>query len=478
MAKSGTLFESKNPEIATVDFADIAKKENQAILSSLAKHGICSLQNIPITDAIANPVMQMKGGDATSCVNYVNLTKATSKEFKDVINTLLYEEYLGVYGILLERFFTFRKGITKEEIAERLLSGVVFILNPPSKRISIDPIHAGRIKLGTEVGFYPGDDSEAGFNQSHGGLLTSSDPVTTNRTVEISTVFKFKLRDSVQAIMVPEPMMPIAKEIFSEFKVDLLSVPMGKIILRKLPDELLHMHGEKLSAPTSVEAPLYERTLTQYIQSKNLEKFSMHAVRMHTSFDFVLRPLVNSHSGSVKRLIKHVKGQIISETKEGDACVVIHKRFALSRQPLLDHLEPSFQSKLYLFAKIVEANKDSQILFEKLKKAGGELKLVTVSKLTPSKIAYLRNVCKAFIQLDKDSYVIAYHERNKALIERVLQKFKSCQHAAITMQSMFRGRQVRRAVIKEAEEAVAKAKLQFEQATKNFNVLERLSHKR
>ena len=184
-------------------FITTDRTSNHEILSSIRAHGLVSPHKI--RHVLSNQTAQSNSVNGCICVNYVNLKDASSEEKNLAYAAAFDEEYLGVSGISLERNHPLQKinnpEIFHQEIQQRIIHQVVFVLAPPKLSPLRRIVHGG--KSPAEFAFYSSTFDD-GFSQAREkSVFTNQNIPDCNRVTEIKTSVTFKSKDMI-AILAPE----------------------------------------------------------------------------------------------------------------------------------------------------------------------------------------------------------------------------------------------------------------------------------
>jgi hypothetical protein len=338
---------------------------NVKIFKSINKRGLCSLKHIPMEEVLVNPVLQSRAIDGMICVNYANLKDASAEELNTIFKTLTYEEYTGIYGIAAERQSPFQQfnnaNLFQAELTERLMSSLVFILSAPFMGSRTYP-KSSHLIAQTILRPYGSDDS---YSQLRGELLIKDKVAPSNRITEIKTSFKFDYNFVFSAVLIPEHLFTIAKSLLSNWQIPFISVPSGQVTLTRIPAILQKLHGEKMPANSHVNviAPLYHDSLREYFKDSDSSEFSLHVVRLQTSYDFMLRTISNNFTKETDQLLKKIQAETIVKSEQ-EAIIAVHKRFGVTRLARLKALD---DIPLETKRKIVDSNTENEVIYLHLK---------------------------------------------------------------------------------------------------------------
>lgn len=414
------------------------KQAIQAVFHSINANGLLPLSRIPKT-VLTNPVTQCHTVDGDICVNFVNLRDANKDEAKLALTTAIQEEYCGVYGISLERQWPFQRfassKLLRAEVSERLIHSVVFILAPPQKNRGMykKNITAG-IEKPTMIAFYEGIKKD-GFAQSRDkSVVTGEKMPYSNRVTEIKTPHVFSKRD-VYAVLVPEHLVNMARETFTELRI--IPVAIKRLELHSLPHILTVYHDEKIKGPLTVAAPDYLSALETFYCEEDTQEFSLHAVRLHTSFDFTVRPVTNVTSNEQLLNLTHAK--IAKKDDDDSAWIIVHKNFGLSKQNLFNRLGHSDFPNQHLNT-MKKGCQYSIELFSQLASLKSEVTLNNVyDELSKPQLFLLSDLNVDILKLEH-FFVIKYSPKIAARVAQIVNNFKSVkEEAATTIQAAFRG---------------------------------------
>ncbi len=227
-------------------------------LHSIAKHGLrCSSEQ---EFSGLQSVDGGYGGDYIS-VNSVNLApvdensgKPRATDFKSVKNYLRNDQWAGYLHIAMERASQYsckldNKAQLRSTLEQRLLSSVVFIANHPA-------LH------------YP-------------NFL--------NHCEYIEQRIEQVLPQSIQAVLVPEPLIPLLEPIFSDKK--LIPVPIKTLQVQPTESVMQYIkvadvsQAELSNLEFELKVPDYEAGLEKYIAECQPKRFMLHLTRLMTSED-------------------------------------------------------------------------------------------------------------------------------------------------------------------------------------------------
>lgn len=445
---------------------EIQQNHIRKTLESILKNGLCSLKKIPSNDAIPNKTFTDESTHSL-CVNYLNLVGCTTEERRAAIQTAVYEEYTGILGVALERTWPLQKidneKIAQAELIDRLINVVVFILEPPKNHpLKAQPFNG---TSPVDLAFYEGNADDLtgasdGFSQSRGKLL-SNKSLTTKHVTEIKTLHTFNLKE-IKAILVPEPLFELVKTIFIKTRIDILAVPTEVFLLEKIPEMLFLLHNQKLNKPLNVHAPKFEEALNNFVKNQNCNQFSIHAVRLHTPFDFTVRFLKNIETHT--SLIKKIEATIFDKHGD-DGWVLVHKCFSVSKKANIEQLKKLGVSQKSIHLTEAEAVAGDALIAQ-LMKAKGENKMGNVyAALTTAQINMLDIYDVSIIELN-NYYVISYSENKEKKVLMVIDNWEHVNQLVTTLQAAMRGYNTRTLFLnyKQAAKKLAAAQTEFSEA--------------
>ena len=327
------------PKSKTQSIRSFTDEQNKAILTSIAAYGLCP-GGAPLGEPALNATYQSAKTENIICVNYMNLSDANHQEKKLAIRVAVHEEYCGIYGITTERSFPFQRKtdsvLFQKELSERIMSCMVFILPPPK----LLPRNSTRIfgsQKTTHIASYQhldGRQDNDTFSQSRGDSLLPHDELAyTNRVTEIKTSKSFS-KGEILAILVPRELVPLAHELFTDTQI--IPVENKAITLKKLPQILDILLSEKMHTPVKVNAPNFEEALLGLPQ----KEYSIHAVRLHTTFDHTVRPVVGVEQNQA--LLSKAKAKIATVEADGSGFVFLSKKYSTSKKTVLATMDTMF----------------------------------------------------------------------------------------------------------------------------------------
>ncbi len=408
-----------------------------AIFLSVNERGLRPLNMIPTT-ILTNPVTHANEGNI--CVNYVNLVLANEKDAALALDVAVNEEYCGIYGICLERQWPFQRfnspELLKLEASERLMNSVVFILAPPEKNPEkSNEVHAAQKP--TQIAFYEKGKTEPdGFSQSRGrSIITGKEAPYSNRVTEIKTIHQFTKKE-VLAVLVPEHLQSMATAIFTTLPI--IAVGTKILTLNSLPRILMYYHDELLKKPLTVEAPDYLDALNKFCAKKGTVHFSLHAVRLHTTFDFTVRPITQVKTA--QRLIDSSCSSVAVNYEDDSAWLIVHKNFAIPKQKIITNLKERTSLPERNLSKFEKGCQSTMALCTELTKLKGEaLFSIVHGELSFPQLSLLADLGVKVIKLDH-FYALNYLPKVKKEVTNVVEQFKSIQEsAALKIQSRIRG---------------------------------------
>lgn len=439
---------------------------NKDILTSIKARGLCAPASLRGAGSLTNKTFQTAATSASLCVNYLNLENASERERLLALQTALYEEYYGVYGILVERPFPFQRkshdALFKEELEARLMSSIVFILSPPTIWPHSALLPGAERNTKTEVAYYELGltyNSSDGFSQTRGRSLVSGKSLPyTNRVTEIKTEKPFHSSD-ILTILTPEHLYESVREILPETCVT--SVPSRAVELNKLPEMLSICHNESLQCSVTVNAPDFETAL---LGLRN-KKFSIHALRLHTPCDLTVRAVSNVEAK--RDVVEQVNGTVMVQYDDGSGFVCMSKRHAQSKAPILKRIMHG------PFA-LVEQLRSEQEVFRGLQGIQPvNTKNVHCYALSPIQVSLLER-CGVRMYPTKYYHAINYPTEMHELVERIVTSPKQIsEDAASTIQAAYRGFSARRVVglYREKEAALKQAENEFQEASAKLSRL-------
>lgn len=371
----------------------VANQAQVKSLMSIREHGLIPLDR-QSNQALPNAAINIQSIGRNICVNHVNLTNATPEETTTALHVAVYEEYCGIYGILAERQWEFQRSndekIKLQEIEERLQSSIVFILEPP-KKTSIKMLKMPGNNQPIEVQFYEfhgQNEFTDGHSQERGRSLLDESIMRANRVTEIKTMHSFRPSE-ILAALVPTQLIRVFQEIFVNTSIKLIEAHLVQKEFIRIPKFLEFLHNEKHEKKFVVKCPDFMNTLSAFVdKDPKTKNFSLHAVRLHTPFDFMPRYVVNCKNHN--DFLEKNHAEILSIVKN-DAWVAFHKSISTSRNKIIERLK--LNSRHVKIAEKIEKNtKIQEEKFQKIKSLQGGFELFCYTKsVTPEKIAELKN---------------------------------------------------------------------------------------
>lgn len=440
----------------------------QGVFQSINTNGLIPLSNIP-NSVLTNPVTQCQSLDGDICVNYVNLRQANPTESRLALSLAVEEEYCGIYGICLERQWPFQRFSSNElcraEISARLLSSAVFILNPPQKKIGICTVNGGNRP--SEIASY--EVNKDGFAQQRDRSVTTGLKMSySNRVTEIKTPHKFR-KNEIKAVLVPEHLLNMANEFFENLRI--IPVASKVITLHAIPKILEYYHNEVLKNPVRVEAPDYLGAIHTFCDNEQIKTFSLHAVRLHTNFDFIIRPISKVSDNEPLLLSTHAK--IATKYDDDSAFIIVHKNYGQSKLNLIQRLRTNdFLPEKYIL-KMEQGCQFSIDMNNKLTQLKGELILSNVYReLSDSQLSLLVDPAIKIMKTER-FYVLAYPAVLECYVNKVVNKFNLMQDAATKIQAYTRGARTRTFFedYRQKQENLEIAKREFEVADEKLRNL-------
>ncbi len=425
-----------------ISIGDTQLEALKAVLESINTNGLIPANKIP-NKVLTNPVTNCQLIDGDICVNYVNLSQAKPIEIKATMAMAVDEEYCGIYGICLERQWPFQRFSSPKllhlEISDRLMQSVVFILNPPQKNPKITMVYCGKIPI--KVASYE-DEQQEGFSQSRGkSIVTGFEMPHSNNLTEIKTPHNFK-KNEVKAVLVPEHLAALAAEIFCDLPI--IPVISKKLKLNSLPKILEHYHNEKLAKPIEIEAPDYLNALTIYCEKNKLTEFSLHAVRLHTSCDFMVRS-ISKVLGS-EQVLKSTHAKIAQKFDDDSAFIIVHKSYGQNKHNLFKRLRENNLLPMQYILKMEEGAEYTKVLNLKLTELKNGLIISNIyHELSESQLSLLIDPAIKISQTDNYYYyVLTYPPQFENYVNKVINKFSAMQDASIKIQAYYRSSQTQR----------------------------------
>lgn len=409
---------------------------NHEILSSIRAHGLVSPHKI--RHVLSNQTAQSNSVNGCICVNYVNLKDASLEEKNLAYAAAFDEEYLGVSGISLERNHPLQRvtnpEISHQEIQQRIMHQVVFVLAPPKISPRRMIVHEG--KSPAEFAFYS-STLDDGFSQAREkSVFTNQNVLDCNRVTEIKTSVTFESKDMI-AILAPEFLYDMCRSVFSD--IEIISINSSKKTLKCLPKMLQMCFDESLSEPLSLDVPDYASALDKFCAARKLTQFSLHAVRLNTPFDFSLRPIYNWHKHEA--FLLSIKAQMAYEHHEHQAWFWVHKQYAVSKAPMILNLRKNGLPESYL-ASVIECNRDASEKFNQLVflKGSGSVNII-YNRLHARQIRYLLK--NDIYSVCTPNFSMTYCSKEKLpFLKQVVDNFLSIeQQAATKIQAQFRSYQ-------------------------------------
>jgi len=451
---------------------NVQSQANQAVFESISKNGLCATSKIR-SKVLVNHVTQTPDLFKNICVNYVNLTHADENARRLALETAVLEEYCGIYGISLERQWPFQRfensDLFKQEAVERLMNCVVFVLNPPT--LGTRMAKPSGAQKACEISFYEHEHDEPDdfAHQRDKNLLTGRTHPYTHRVTEIKTTHTFLLNE-MQAILAPLDLVDDIKHVFKGINV--IPVPDKPMTFRSIPDISKRFHNEAIKEPITLTAPDFLEALLALTAEKSMQKFSIHAVRLNTTFDFTLRPIaaLSKH----KDLFKKVHAQVFAEGPDDFGWAIVHKNYGVSKAKLLEHLTKTEALPPDYLSNVGLAMKPFFPLFDELSKAKGALVINNVyANLSKPQTALLEKMGVSIVQ-HHEFYVLSHLPTIKQQVLRIVDDFNSLENQSATkIQASFRGFWTRRVIedVKNAKHQLALAKEVLDRAEDKLNQL-------
>ncbi len=387
-------------------------EENIRTFQSLLKKGICPLSALSIAESFPNPTLGVEKVRGNVSVNFIDFTNPwmTKESKSNVVNIATFEEYTGIFGISLERRWSFQSQktnkINMDEITKRLCASIVVVLkaDQDDSLTVLCSLAASELKSSSRKDLVV-------------GTKVSNDLNAESSITEIKTSHVFPLKEWL-AILVPEPLIELASSIFKG-KIKIISVPIKKTKLNKLPEILAYLHLETLGGPVEVYAPQYDTALNNFIEKEKLKKFLLHAVRLNTTYDFnywYIDDLKKNHG-----LITRLHGKIVQQNSSGSGWVKFHKSVATTTQrERLNEIYPLTVAK-----EISEANQFNQQSYEELLRVKQSQttneKRQIYGKLSAEKIEILKNQGAQVLSVH-GYWILAFPKSLTPKVEEIISK--------------------------------------------------------
>ncbi len=331
---------------------------NELQLSSVARQGITSTRKI-IGSTSINYCLGVKQVQDQVCVNFVRSHDKdgyyASEKVDQIINTLLYADYTGIFPIAMERGVNFLSTNDVDKIADelqaRLMSNVVCILEGPTLHLGQPgKVLVTHLKKPHDKYYTPTD----GVFDQKSTRIDGSGEVSVEDMIEYKTTARFT-PNKILKILVPEQLMPIARRVFTteNAKDKLQAVPTTSFRMHSIPMMLKEFMTDQQPFPLGdYEVPDYYSVIAKELEKDNIV---MHAIRLHTQWDLrpvpVTRPLSNQEK-AYYQLFQNQDGLIhfvhatsmidieplISKSRSSNLRPLSHKDFLLPnrRQGVLD----------------------------------------------------------------------------------------------------------------------------------------------
>lgn len=306
--------------------SEIATHYNRALLESINTHGLLAYSQKP-EGVEPNAIY---GTSEYICVNYLDLRQQSLQSESDALKTAMWEEFTGVFGISVERVYPLEN--LREEIIIRLANNIVFVLEPPKvilgKPSTVNDAHRRDSKINR------GYTTQDGYSRQGRKLLTDQNIVGNSAIVtEIKTKHKFLKKDIICAL-VPSDLMILASSCLINIK--LIEVPSRSVALQKLPQLLEDNHQQRLEQSiTCTNVPDYEKIIMSSILPSH-KQFSLHAVRLTTSYDLTPRFVANIQVS--RELLEKISAKVVYATNSDSSWIVHNKRFSYEHPENGDHI--------------------------------------------------------------------------------------------------------------------------------------------
>jgi hypothetical protein len=318
----------------TQKIAEFQSIQIKKLLASIGRLGIVPLPKIDAQDYTPNFVIGSNDTQQCTCVNYLDLSKCGASQLADAVHEAIWEEYTGVFGISLERAFPFsfpkNRLLVGQEIQQRLNANIVFVLEPPKKTAKNPQGVLETMKPGKKKGefvpvvasdpmyyLYETDDT---FSRNRGNTLDLGPKKNISQVTEIKTTHAFTSQEII-AVLVPEILYErFSKELHEHFPGKVKKLPSVIKPINKLPEMLDIMHQEHIEAGMlNLSVPDYENTLKQLAQ--NRKRFALHAVRLHTEFDYTPRYIANLSNDS--KLLAEANALVLKQNQDDSGWILI-----------------------------------------------------------------------------------------------------------------------------------------------------------
>lgn len=411
--------------------AIVAKHEEYLVrtLTSIKANGLCPLSMLG--GKAVTSITQVQETQGKICVNAINLAGTNEMTLKRILKIAVEEEFCGIRGICLERQWSFQskeKSQYYEEIAARLLNSLVFLLKPPTissvltQDITYD-LDQIDIPRGTTVSLYQAVDGISG-NRAKARLLDSSTPAFVGHQgiLEIKTSRSFSM-ENVLSVLVPEPLVNLVRMYLPN--LDIIPVPLIEKTLFRLPQMLLIMHEEMLREKITVNAPDYERALTDWQARTGSMHFSIHCVRMATPFDFDIRPVLSSHQSEA--LLQRLHGTVIDNQ---GSCTwgLFHRKYTFNLKASLDAaIRRASAGYIYSMQQMVTCCARLMAEQEELRDAKGNFQIKLISNAVLEQLDLLQaNGVKIIPHpLLSNKYYITFPSQKEAQVNRIVMSYHS-----------------------------------------------------
>ena len=358
-------------------------------MASIGSKGLCSVKHV--RNQCVTSITQVQEEEGTICVNSLDLREITDNERRIILRMAVDEEFCGIFGISLERQWTFQhrdnSELRNKEIAERLSSSMVFILQPPKndevilKEAELD-WDTGKVNIppSMRIKFYTNRKEDGiSANRARNRFLTDEglQVPSSGRILEIKTEHIFPMSE-VLAVLVPEHLVSLAKQHFPHLHINPVPQKLKNFIHLPMMMDLLHQ--EKIGGSLAVEAPDYYSVLDRWLTEKSITEFSLHCVRLATSFDMDVRPIASMNESLDLLNITHA--QVVNSYPDGSGWALFHRRYSFN---LSDSLNDAF-IRTSIYGHLIEKiKKNCTPLIELQKKivlARGDLSLQLLKNIS------------------------------------------------------------------------------------------------
>lgn len=375
----------------------------------------------------------------------------------------------------MERRWSFQQPNDPElvlgEMSERLMNSIVFILQPPSRNeCVVQAANEAQISPGTYVASYADGD---GFSadRARARLLvgvSGQNAPSCNRIVEIKTSHQFP-KSEILAILAPKELCDLAKKYFPDSPIR--PVNRARKALHRIPGILKIMHGAMIAGIADVIAPDYYTAINEWQRETGRTRFSIHSVRLATSFDFDTRPVASLTASEA--ILTATKAKIMVRYENDSAWVLVHRAYSTNLTQYFERAKIALPDVAYQGMRT--ALSEHLQWYDELSKAKGDWRFNKINTaLSQRQQAWLASVGVRLTphQRVPNTYYAYLPDHKQQVAQQIIDNVDRFESQVAKLSQVMQGFWTRKCMFKasQAQKKVLEARRALSQAEETFEV--------